>query len=135
MRRPAGLLNVLVAAGMLALVVGGCAPRSAPGGMSRAVPPRPLDPDPCACTLEVRYNLCVRVNGTDSLPVGIGLVREREGGERDSLDAGMRCFPEWRGVQRVLLLADGAVADSTGWFEAQTVDCCHAEGRTVEFTR
>ena len=120
---------------VLLLVATGCAPRNPPSRTLRAAIPPPEIPLDCACTLEVRYNLCAQVNGADSLPAGYGLIREREGGGRDTLDARMRCFWEWRGVQRVLLLEAGVVVDSTGWFETQTVDCCHAEAKTVDFVR
>ena len=133
---PGARLQNLLAAGCLLAVIG-CAPRNPnPAAETlRSAPPQPVIPVDCACTLEVRYNLCARVNGADSLPPGLGLIREREGGGRDTLDAGRQCFWEWRGVQRVVLLEDGAPVESSGWFEAQTVDCCHAEAKTVEFAR
>jgi hypothetical protein len=89
----------------------------------------------CACTLEHRANLCVTVNGAESLPDSLSFLREREDGVRDSLEYHPRCFGEWRGVQRVLMLRDAAVSDSTAWFEIQTVDCCHGEAKTVDFIK
>jgi hypothetical protein len=89
----------------------------------------------CACTLEHRTNLCVTVNGSESLPDSLSFLREREDGARDSLAYHPRCFGEWRGVQRVLMLREGALVDSTGWFEIQTVDCCHGEAKTVDFKK
>ncbi len=97
--------------------------------------------DECACTLEHRVNLCVTINGTETFSdayAGVAFARVREGGRGDTLSAadvagGGRCFGEWRGVQRVLMLRDTAVADSSEWFEIRTVDCCHGEARTVDF--
>jgi hypothetical protein len=97
--------------------------------------------DDCACTLEHRINLCVTVNGALSFSDnvrGLAFAREREHGKADTLSraevaAGARCFGEWAGVQRVLMLRDSAVVDSTGWFEVPTVDCCHGEAKTVDF--
>lgn len=97
----------------------------------------------CACTLEYRRNLCVTVDGDPRFPdglAGVSFVRVRRvrEGAADTLSAvdvagGGRCFGEWRGVQRVLMLRDEAVIDSSEWFEIRTVDCCHGEARTVDF--
>jgi hypothetical protein len=116
-----------------------CPPKSDTRGEVRIAPqPRhPPDVADCVCTLEHRVNLCVTVNGSGSLPDSLSFLREREDGSRDSLDRALeyhpRCFGEWRGVQRVLMLREGAIVDSTGWFEIQTVDCCHGEAKTVDF--
>jgi hypothetical protein len=108
---------------------------------SRAELPRGVASDDCACTLEYRVNLCVTIDGARTLPddlTGVSFARVREGGAADTLSAaevagGARCFGEWRGVQRVLMLRAAAVIDSSGWFEIQTVDCCHGEAKTVDF--
>lgn len=105
--------------------------------------PRTAVGDDCACTLEYRVNLCVTIDGARALPddlKGVSFARVREGGAADTLSAaevagGARCFGEWRGVQRVLMLRASAVIDSSGWFEIQTVDCCHGEAMTVDFKR
>jgi hypothetical protein len=97
----------------------------------------------CACTLEHRMNLCVTINGLDSLPSGTSFVRQHEDGWRDSIDQvsaslnpeGPQCFGEGRGVQRIFLRKSGVVIDSTGWFEIPTVDCCHGAAKTVDFKR
>lgn len=98
--------------------------------------------DDCACTLEYRMNLCVTVNGTETFSdamAGLSFSRERAGGAAaDTLSAadvagGGRCFGEARGVQRVLMLREAVVLDSSAWFEVRTVDCCHGEARTVDF--
>jgi hypothetical protein len=100
-----------------------------------------FDPENCACTLEYRMNLCVTINGAaESVDdfAGLSFVRMREGRAADTLSTsevagGARCFGEWRGLQRVLMLRDTAVIDSSGWFQVQTVDCCHGEAKTVDF--
>lgn len=104
-------------------------------------PSRATDVENCACTLEYRMNLCITVDGARELPgdlADVSFARVREGGAADTLSAaevaeGARCFGEWRGLQRVLMLRAAAVIDSSGWFEVQTVDCCHGEARTVDF--
>lgn len=89
-------------------------------------------------------NLCVTVNGSahfSDVLAGTSFARVRrlrEDGAGDTLSAadvswGGRCFGEWRGVQRVLMLRGEAVIDSSEWFEIRTVDCCHGEARTVDF--
>jgi hypothetical protein len=84
--------------------------------------------------LEYRYNICVTVNSSDSLPSGITFIRQREDGTADLLESHPRCFGEWRGgLQRLLALRDGAAVDSSGWFETPTVDCCHGAAKTVDF--
>ena len=107
------------------------------GGQDTAQFPR----GDCACTLEYRVNLCVTINGTDAFShayAGLSFARVREGGAADTLSAGdvtggARCFGEWRGVQRVLMLRESVVVDSSAWFEIHTVDCCHGEAKTVDF--
>lgn len=90
--------------------------------------------DDCACTLEYRMNICVTVNGEESIPDSLGFLREKQDGARDSLDAHhTRCFGEMVGTQRVLMLRDGAVIDSSEWFTTRVVDCCHGEARTIDF--
>jgi len=106
-----------------------------------ATPRQGFTPDDCACTLEHRINLCVTVNGASALSDNfrdLAFAREREQGRADTLSAaevaaGARCFGEWPGVQRVLMLRDTAVVDSTGWFEVPVVDCCHGEAKTLDF--
>jgi hypothetical protein len=127
------LLAFFVVAALLAAACGGAGPRQAPEkpAASRIPAHNPVD---CACTLEHRTNVCVTVNGSDSLPTSLTFVRQREGGATDLLEYHPRCFGEWRGdLQRVLMLRDGAVVDSSGWFETPTVDCCHGEAKTVDF--
>lgn len=99
----------------------------------RTYPPA-QPPSDCACTLEHRMNLCLTVNGATALPDSSVFVREREDGSRDTLPPGARCFGEWRGLQRILREHEARLVDSTGWFEIGTVDCCHGEAKTVDFT-
>jgi hypothetical protein len=81
-------------------------------------------------------NVCVTVNGSDSLPPSLTFVRQRGDGTNDLMEFHPHCFGEWRGgPQRVLVLKAGAAVDSSGWFETPTVDCCHGEARTVDFER
>jgi hypothetical protein len=120
---------------LMALSLWGCASWCPPKDTVRTnIPPvRYPDAPGCACTLEHRMNLCVTVNGATSIPDSLEFVREREDGGRDSLSGS--CFGESRGIQRVLMLRGMARIDSTGWFELQTVDCCHAEAKTLDFKR
>jgi hypothetical protein len=153
--RPQGLLVLVIAA----LVVSGCAFSCPPRKeVSANLPGRhppdviadsalarggfeAFDPENCACTLEYRINLCVTINGAaESVDdfAGLSFVRMREGSAADTLSTsevagGARCFGEWRGLQRVLMLRESRAVDSSGWFEVQTVDCCHGEAKTVDF--
>lgn len=79
-------------------------------------------------------NVRVTANGSDTLPDSLLFLREREGGARDSLfdfgGAGT-CFGELPGRQRILVLRDSVVADSSDWFGLPTADCCHGEAAAV----
>ncbi len=118
----------------VALLLGGCAPRRGGDTVRVPHPPPRNNPPDCACTLEHRRNLCITVNGAESLPDTFAYVRQREDGTADLLELPLRCFGEWRGgLQRIILLRNGTAVDSTGWFETPTTDCCHAEAKTVDF--
>jgi hypothetical protein len=96
------------------------------------------DEDPgCACTEEYRMNVCVTVNGSATVPDSLTFLREREGGQRDSLESFMEnhCFGELPGTQRILMLQDSSLIDSSSWFTLDTVDCCHGEATTVDFVK
>ncbi len=83
-------------------------------------------------------NVCVTWDGSDSLPTGIGFIREREGGARDSLESAVttNCFGELPGTtQRILVLHGSSVVDSSEWFTPDTVDCCHGEAKTIAFEK
>ena len=86
----------------------------------------------CACSEDMRANVCVqgKYAGMDS----VAYRRERANGAVDTLPLGDRgCFFELSGRQRVLVLKNGARIDSSAWFSLQTIECCHAEGKTVTF--
>ena len=85
------------------------------------------DGEGCACTMEHRINVCVTVDGSDTLPDSTVLLRERRDGTRDSLESldPAPCFGELPGKQRILMLRNSAVVDSSEWFTLETVDCCH----------
>jgi hypothetical protein len=134
------LLTALIFASILA----GCASWCPKKSVHAKTPPRNgVNAPDCACTLDYRMNLCVTVNGADSVPADLSFQRQHEDGWRDSIDhvsthinpSGPQCFGEARGVQRIFMRKRGAVVDSTGWFEIPTVDCCHGAAKTVDFKR
>jgi hypothetical protein len=89
--------------------------------------------------MEHRVNVCVTVNGAAAVPDTLSFLREREEGSRDPIydipGAELQCFGELAGTQRILMLQNTAVIDSSVWFTLQTVDCCHGEAKTVDFVR
>jgi hypothetical protein len=91
----------------------------------------------CACTQEYRMNVCVTLNGSSSLPDSLLFLRERQDGARDSIlsVSPANCFGELPATQRILMLRNSAVVDSTGWFTLDTVACCHGEDTTVNFVK
>lgn len=139
-----GIFRILFSAVFCASVLlSGCASSREGDGSSGSPAPQhefAALPQDCACTLEFRSNLCVTVNGQKPEPDpgsdSLRFVRERQDGTWDvSSPVGSLCFGELRGVQRVLMLRDTIVVDSSGWFEIRTVDCCHGEAKTVDFAR
>jgi hypothetical protein len=149
-RKHSGLrvgFSLIVATMLLLALVSGltsCASHCPDKAVKAKIPARNgINAPDCACTLEHRMNLCVTLNGSDSLPPGSSFVRQHEDGWRDSIDqvsvslnpGGPQCFGEARGVQRILLRKNKVVLDSTGWFEIPTVDCCHGAAKTVDFHR
>jgi hypothetical protein len=92
----------------------------------------PLHERGCACSTELRINVCAqgKYEGMDS----VTYRRERGNGALDSLFLGDKsCFEELPGKQRILVLKNGARIDSSAWFTLRTVDCCHGEEHTVTF--
>ncbi len=129
---------------IFALALSGCASWCRKDSVHAKIPARNgMNAPDCACTQEFRRNLCLTVNGRDSIPAGLSFQRQHEDGWRDTVDAvsiavnasAPQCFGEARGVQRIFFRKNGVIVDSTGWFEIPTVDCCHAAAKTVDFKR
>jgi hypothetical protein len=86
----------------------------------------------CVCTREIRYNICVSWDGTDTLPQNLTFVREHKDGTRDTLERDDGCFAELRARQRILALEQATPVDSSTWFTPATVDCCHGMATIVD---
>jgi len=89
----------------------------------------------CACTEEIRFNFCITLNGSDSLPAGVTLVRVR-GDIRDTVPVGptIACLSDWPGTSKVQVFREGAMVKETGYIQVKTVDCCHGEDKKVDIT-
>ncbi len=90
----------------------------------------------CACSQEIRINLCI--NGNYSGLNSISIYREHQNGELSPPeyivnDSTQACFSEMTGKQRIISMENNNVVDSTGWFDLKTVDCCHAEAKSLNY--
>ena len=94
--------------------------------------------DNCSCTAELRMNYCITINGSDSIPNDLLIVRKRSH-RNDTLSNYpdlfiQNCFPESPGNSTLEVYRDDELIAETPNIYVKTVDCCHGESISTDIT-
>ena len=99
----------------------------------------------CDCTTEMRYNYCITINGSTKIPEDLLIIRKhalRDSNEtrqdtlqnHQSQDVESRCFFEITGTSSLEIYRDNELIAEKSDIHVNTVDCCHGEDITIDFT-
>ncbi|MGL1900742.1 MAG: hypothetical protein OCC49_01310 [Fibrobacterales bacterium] len=90
----------------------------------------------CACTSDIRFNYCVTINGKDSIPDFLDIIRIsnlRTDTLSNTMDYSNNCFDEISGTTQVKIVKNNSIIAEKNDIVTKTVDCCHSEPIIVDF--